>query len=77
MSEVVKKTIKEIGNCITEQKKLCDERNFPHFAPKNGDCYHCGKNMYQNYVIKGRQSYGKDGKELITGCPHCHGSYCD
>jgi len=52
---------------IERQKKLCIKINAPFFAPNNGFCWKCGKDMVN----------GDWDKELITGCPHCHKSYCD
>ena len=76
MDELVVKTEKEIFECINLQKEICKEKGYPHFAPKGGICYKCGRNIYQNYNIGERISNG-GGEKFITGCPHCHRSYCD
>ena len=62
----------EIRACIETQKKYCKDNKAPHFAPEDGFCYNCGKQIYAD----GR-SIEYASKNLITGCPHCHRSYCD
>jgi len=64
------------------QSKLIKEKEFPYFPPSTGVCYSCGKNIYE--AIKSPHGYYSTGitvesagKGLITGCPHCHRSYCD
>ena len=61
------------------------------FAPKNGICYNCHKQIYSDVDVKRRNwntgnienvvSYGisveRAGSELTTGCPHCHRSFVD
>lgn len=44
------------------------------FAPKNGICPRCGKNIAEGE--KGI-TLEKLGDYIITGCPHCNMSYCD
>ncbi|MBQ8393813.1 MAG: hypothetical protein IJX51_08645 [Clostridia bacterium] len=75
----------DILKAALAQKKYCDNHGFPHFAPQDGCCRNCGKNIY----VQHEKSYGKDvtittgisveeaGKSLVTGCPHCNISYCD
>ena len=62
------------------QMKHCEDKELPHFAPKSGNCWSCGKNIYQE-IDKGNYSTGitveEAGRQLITGCPHCSRSYCD
>ena len=67
------KTTEEIIEARKAQAELCKERGLPHFAPDNGVCWRCNKNIYQNYET----SMGVTGKEFVTGCPHCNRSYCD
>lgn len=62
------------------QKKLQQEKSWPDFAPSSGICYDCGRQIYSEIET----GYGKTGvslelasAELITGCPHCHHSFCD
>lgn len=62
------------------QKEYCKNKAFPHFAPYDGRCFRCNKNIYEE-VDHGNYKTGisveRAGSELITGCPHCHWSYCD
>lgn len=62
------------------QKALCQEKVFPHFAPHDGRCFNCHKGIYEQ-IDHGTYQTGfsveKAGTHLITGCPHCHYSYCD
>ena len=44
------------------------------FAPINGICPYCGKNIAEGE--KGI-TLEKLGDYIITGCPHCYRSYCD
>lgn len=61
----------EIRAKIEKQKAYCRETSSPHFAPKDGFCWNCGNQIYTEYD----DSYVENN--LITGCPHCHKSYCD
>lgn len=60
-----------IRSAITAQKQYCRDNKAPHFAPEDGFCWSCGKQIYTR--IDEQQA----GKDLITGCPHCNRSYCD
>ncbi len=73
---VIKKD-NEIQECIELQRKLVNEKGYPHFAPSSGVCWKCNRNIYQNYQIEDRISNGETGQSLVTGCPHCNRSYCD
>ena len=78
-----------VEESIKGQKEFCEKSNCPKFAPPTGVCWSCHKNIYEevqhNILIKmvDRKSVttgisteaAKTG--LITGCPHCHRSYCD
>ena len=65
---------------IQAQKKYCNDKGYPHFAPRNGVCFDCNKNIYQQ-IKREKYTTGitveKAGSSLITGCPHCHRTYCD
>ena len=61
------KSQKEIAEAIKNQKKLCEEKDLPHFAPYNGICFSCCRQIYEV----------TDGNYFITGCPLCHRTYCD
>ena len=50
---------------LEKQIKYCEEHNDPMFAPTDGICWSCN-----------RQIPDTDEK-LITGCPHCHHSFCE
>ena len=72
---------------IAAQKKYCEDNEVPHFAPSDGYCYHCGRNIYDLYIsttISRECGIGESGitveqagKRLITGCPHCHYSFVE
>ena len=53
------------------QHGYCKEREYPMFAPGGGQCYSCGKQIYDKLSWK----IASEGH--ITGCPHCHRSFCD
>jgi len=58
---------------IANQKKHCKEINTPFFMPRSGRCDWCGRD-----IIPALIEAGNDGsKRVVTGCPLCHGSYCD
>ncbi len=53
------------------QRKYCKDTKQPLFAPRWGTCWRCHKNIYD------RISMEKASSEMITGCPHCHYSFCE
>lgn len=65
------------------QTTYCDRNNLPCFAPRDGYCPHCEKNIYTLYIYHGKVDYRvgisteEAGKRLITSCPHCHYSFTD
>ncbi|HBB9121083.1 hypothetical protein HW877_09400 [Serratia marcescens] len=62
------------------QDKYCKENNAPHFAPNNGICFRCKRDIYlkiDNGIFITGISVRRAGSELVTGCPHCNRSYCD
>lgn len=61
----------DINKAIEAQIKFCEEKKLPLFAPVDGVCYKCNKNIYNAITIDKAKS------ELITGCPYCCQSYCD
>ena len=79
--ELIVKTPEELAACKKAQKDYCKENKEPHFAPENGICWKCNRNIYQNYdrgnVITDGVTLESASKHLITDCPHCHRSYCD
>ena len=60
-----------IRSAIAAQKQYCRDNKAPHFAPEDGFCWSCGKQIYTRIDEK------QASKDLITGCPHCSRSYCD
>lgn len=56
---------------INAQKEYCDKNNLPYLAPKNGLCYNCLQQIYMEIKFERAKN------SLITGCPHCHRSFCD
>ncbi len=64
------------------QKKYCADNGLPRFAPYDGVCCFCRRNIYDKAErYDGSISPGIDiieaGRTLITGCPHCHRTFCD
>ncbi len=58
------------------QEKYCNDKHYPMFAPSNGRCYRCHTNIFEPINGMGF-SVEEAGCRLITGCPHCHFSFCD
>lgn len=55
-----------------KQEEFCEKNGYPKFAPRDGVCYSCNKNIYDDEATaKFADSH------LITGCPFCSKSYCD
>lgn len=63
----------DVQECIKAQAEFCKQNKLPHFAPYDGRCWSCGRQIYgePGYPLK------KASSQLITGCPHCFRSYCD
>lgn len=72
------------------QEKYCKETGRPHFAPADGRCYRCNKQIYEQMERKRKNFTGEvigtyttgisveqASTELVTGCPHCNWSYCE
>lgn len=62
-----------IKEACQTQKAYCDRKHYPYFAPPDGRCYRCGRNIYD----EGGYTVETAGNTLITGCPFCHYSYCE
>ncbi len=60
----------EVRKKADAQSEYCKKHDLPHFAPRNGHCFLCKKQIYD------RIRYETAANELITGCPWCHYSYC-
>ena len=67
----LKDAIEDIDRKMNAQKKMCEEDEVPLFAPEDGLCGFCGKQIYN------RISMEKAEKELITHCPYCSMAYND
>lgn len=69
-----------VQESIAAQKKFQQEKDYPDFAPANGRCYNCKRQIYEE-MDQGDHKTGisvqRASGELITGCPHCHYSYCE
>lgn len=74
--------IYDIKAACEAQKRYCEEKGYPHFAPNSGYCFRCHANIYTDhkdydgYVSSGI-SVEAAGNNLVTGCPHCHYSFCE
>ena len=58
--------------CVQAQEEFCKENRLPMFIPHDGICFRCGQSIF----VKGRTKE-QAASDLLTGCPHCHISYCD
>ena len=58
---------------IEGQKKFCEDKGLPYFAPDDGVCYSCKAHIYEgpNGITLSRAL-----REHVTGCPICKTSYC-
>jgi hypothetical protein len=61
----------KIREKIKAQDRYCKKKGLPHFAPYDGRCYACGRNIYNRYTLD------FCANALIAGCPYCHTSYCE
>ena len=63
------------------QEDYCEREECPRFAPGDGLCYYCGRNIYLPTNGRNGTIYGisveKAGSTLITGCPHCNYSFAE
>lgn len=53
------------------QLVYCKEHKFPMFAPNDGKCYNCHRDIYKKITNKEAEN------TLITGCPYCKFSFVD
>lgn len=63
--------IEEIQSKIKAQEKMCEKEKIHLFAPEDGLCFNCNKQIYN------RISMEKAANELITHCPYCSRAYND
>lgn len=61
------KSATEIRAAIAAQDALCRAKGLPLFAPDDGRCFGCARQIYD--VL--------DGRSHVTGCPFCMRSFCD
>lgn len=54
-----------------KNKAWCREHNLPCFIPVSGKCFACRKSVFSD------GNRGPKWDEFITGCPHCHRTFCD
>ena len=63
------------------QESYCDQHEIPHFAPSDGYCYMCNRNIYSLGKYNDGSPCGISVEEasskLITGCPYCHYSFVE
>jgi len=60
----------EIIQKIKAQEEHCKKKQIPLFAPSDGICFSCGRQIYDKLNLK-------DCEELITGCPYCCYSFVE
>ena len=69
------------AKAAAEQEKYCSETERPLFAPHDGICYNCGRNIYLPTNGPRGAVLGITVEEastrLVTGCPHCHYSFVE
>lgn len=62
------------------QAEYCLKVNAPHYAPNDGICWRCKKDIYQEQGLPGYTtgiSFGEASSRVIVYCPHCNRSYDD
>lgn len=69
ISSLDEKTI-ELRQKQAEQERFCKINNIPLFAPKNGICFSCGKQIYNKLNLYECGNH-------ITGCPYCCYSFVE
>lgn len=55
---------------IMAQSEFVREAGGPLFAPGDGRCWKCGRQIYEAISLE------RAGSSRITGCPHCKHSFC-
>lgn len=64
------------------QRRYCNETKSPLFAPTDGICFSCNKNIYEDQENwRGLKTNGiteqAASEKLVTSCPHCNSSFID
>jgi hypothetical protein len=70
----------DVQASIKAQNEHCKTTGDPHFAPSDGKCYNCGNQIYKQIDHGNGYLSGiplERASSLVTGCPHCHYSYCE
>lgn len=66
---------------ILKQNEYCEKNEHPCFAPNDGVCWKCHRNIYEPYKRPNGTVTGitveQASARLIADCPHCNKSYCD
>lgn len=73
---------------MRKNEEYCREKQITSLAPRNGICFRCRCNIYEAKTaienIFGEEKEVTTGITVeeassrdITGCPHCHASFCD
>lgn len=70
------KTDLELKEACGAQTQYIKMSMSPNFAPSDGICFRCHKNIYQDFIRNG-WDLSRASSSLITGCPHCNYSFCD
>ena len=70
-----------VSEACAAQRTYCEQHGAPHFAPYDGVCYRCNRNIYRQYELQTGRATGisveEAGNRLVTGCPHCYWSFCE
>ena len=73
-----------VAEAIAAQREYCNTHSLPHFAPFDGYCFGCNRQIYDGGIVHAGDRYyhtgisvEKAGSTLITGCPHCMRSFVD
>lgn len=59
--------LKEYNN---KQKAFCNQGGLPLFAPNDGICRSCNKNIYDD-----KRTRERAGELHVTKCPHCNKNF--
>ena len=73
-----------VTQALIAQENYCETKGCPHFAPYDGVCFSCHRQIYAPIEHEYRSQKWKSGysveyasSHLVTGCPHCSSSYVD
>jgi hypothetical protein len=68
----------DVQKAIKAQADYCEKTGSPHFAPKSGICWACGKNIYEPLGRKSGQlasRIGRTGYRRVDICPFDEADY--